>query len=56
MKEEVGLCHATLVDARMPMITIEVVGHRVIDTFVDGGSRINMITNSFCVQIGLQGM
>jgi hypothetical protein len=44
-KEEVGFFQATSVDAHMLMITIEVVGHKVTDTLIDGGLGVNIIMN-----------
>jgi hypothetical protein len=40
----------------MPMIIVKVVGHKVIGTIIEGGSRMNIIINSFRIQLGLQGM
>lgn len=40
----------------MPMITIEVASHKVMDTLIDGGLGMNIITNSFQIWLGLQGM
>jgi hypothetical protein len=40
----------------MLMITIEVTCHKVMDTLINGGSRMNIITNSLRIWLGLQGM
>lgn len=43
-------------DTQMPMIIVKVARHKVIGTLIDGGSRMNIIINSFRLQLGLQGM
>jgi hypothetical protein len=43
-------------DTQMLMITIEMTGHKVMDTLFDGGSKMNIITNSLWTWLGLQGM
>jgi hypothetical protein len=40
----------------MPMIVVEMVGHKVIDTLINGGLGINIIMDFFQIQLGLQGM
>ncbi len=40
----------------MPMITIEMASHKVMDTLIDGGLEMNIITNSLQIWLGLQGM
>jgi hypothetical protein len=43
-------------DAQTPMLIVKVAGRKVIGTLIDGGSRMNIIINSFGSQLGLQGM
>ncbi len=38
------------------MITIEMASHKVMDTLIDGGLEMNIITNSLQIWLGLQGM
>jgi hypothetical protein len=43
-------------DIQMLMIAIEMASHKVMDTLFDGGSGMNIITNSLWIWLGLQGM
>ncbi len=51
-----GLFHTTFVDAQMPIIIVEVAGHKVINTLIDGVLGIKIITDTFLIWLGLQGM
>jgi hypothetical protein len=40
-------------DAQMLMIIVEVAGHKLTDTLIDGGLGMNIIMDSFQIWLGL---